>query len=303
MISFEEWITAFETEGRFAYCRKGDVPPAGKIVIWEDQWQFRQEIVKSRVLSKLGLLERIPGRLCNVQRISRPVADQFLEMNHLQGATASKIKYGLFLPQKYFRVLKEKPPGTDIDFSAHISERSKVLEEKPPGTDIDFSAHISKKGKILKEESSGGDMLMAVMTFSGPRSFHDGTRSYELIRFAVRCNFHVQGGFSRLLQYFIREKDPDSIMTYVDLDWYSGSTYEALGFEPAGVLPPIRYRVDENGKRWPALGVLALGKPLSGEKSSGTTASGESTSRLSEEGREYDVINKGSLKMIWKKKS
>ncbi len=229
MISFQDWIASFETGPVFVYCRKGEEPPAGSIVIWEDQWQFRQEIVRSRVLSKLGLLERIPGRLCEVRRISRPVADAFLAGNHLQGATASKIKYGLFLPERYFRVLKEKPAGSEL--------------------------------------------LMAVMTFSGPRVFHDGTRSYELIRFAVRCNYHVQGGFSRLLQHFIREKDPDSVMTYVDLDWYSGRTYEALGFEPAGVLPPIGYRVDENGNRRPV------------------------------EGPEYDVINKGSLKMLWKKKS
>lgn len=228
MISFKEWIASFETDIRFAFCSKGDVPPAGQIVVWEDQWQFRQEIVRSRVLSKLGLLERIPGRLGEIRRISRPEADAFLTGNHLQGPASARIKYGLFLPERYFRVLKEKPAGADL--------------------------------------------LMAVMTFSGPRSFHDGTKSYELIRFAVRCNYHVQGGFSRLLQHFIREKDPDSVMTYVDLDWYSGHTYEALGFGPAGRLPPICYTVDENGNRRPA------------------------------EGPEYDVINKGSLKMIWKKK-
>lgn len=228
MVSFQEWIASFETGMGFAWCRKGDAPPPGKIVIWEDQWESRPEIVRSRVLSKLGLLEKIPGRLCELRRIPRPIADAFLEENHLQGAAASKIKYGMFLPEKYFRVLKRKPPVPEL--------------------------------------------LMAVMTFSGPRTFHDGTKSYELIRFAVRCNYHVQGGFSRLLQHFIREKDPDSIMTYVDLDWYSGRIYEALGFEPAGELPPIRYTVDKNGKRLPA------------------------------EGPQYDVINKGSLKMIWKKK-
>lgn len=229
MISFEEWIAGFETDIKFASCRKGEVPPAGRIVVWEDQWRFRQEIVRSRVLSKLGLLERVPGRLCYIQRISRPVADAFLEENHLQGSTVSKIKYGLFLPGKYFRVLKNPPAGTDL--------------------------------------------LMAVMTFSGPRLFRDGTRSYELIRFAVRCNYHVQGGFSRLLHCFIREKDPDSIMTYVDREWYSGGTYEALGFEAAGELPPIGYTVDEKGRRSPA------------------------------EGPHYDVINQGSIKMIWKKQS
>lgn len=228
MVSFEEWVASFEAGGRFAFCSKGDKPPADRIVVWEDQWHFRQEIVRSRVLSKLGLLEKIPGRLCEIRRISRPETDFFLNENHLQGPATARVKYGLFLPERYFRVLKEKPAGAEL--------------------------------------------LMAVMTFSGARSFHDGTRSYELIRFAVRCNYHVQGGFSRLLQNFIREKDPDSVMTYVDMDWYSGSTYEGLGFEPAGRLPPIRYTVDEEGTRRPA------------------------------EGPQYDVINKGSIKMIWKKK-
>lgn len=327
MISFQEWIAPFGAEAAFVYCRKGGVPPADRIVIWEDQWEYRQEIVRSRVLSKLGLLERIPGRLCTVQRISRPVADEFLEANHLQGTTASKIKYGLFLPEKYFRVLKERPPG------------------------IDSALPLSGKGQEGSRSSFGAGLLMAVMTFSGPRLFHDGTRSYELIRFAVRCNFHVQGGFSRLLQHFIREKDPDSIMTYVDLDWYTGSTYENLGFEPTGVLPPISYTVDETGKRKPVVGDLnaggtatgdltsgelasqdpaygmaswpllhrdsppteepipgesfsgeeAAGKPASGEPASGARASGARASERPSS-PQYDVINKGSLKMVWKKK-
>ena len=302
MISFEEWIALFGAEPRFAYCRKGEVPPADRIVIWEDQWQHRQNIVRSRVLSKLGLLERIPGRLCTLQRISRPLADKFLEKHHLQGTTASKIKYGLFLPEKYYRVLKEVP------------------SDAYPGQPA------SKEGQGRTGSSSGAGLLMAVMTFSGPRQFHDGTRSYEMIRFAVRCNFHVQGGFSRLLQHFIREKDPDSIMTYVDLDWYTGATYEALGFEPAGVLRPIGYTVDEDGRRRPVSGAPAsgdpvleepiagaptLGTPVAGTPVAGTPVAGilipeepGSGEPAPEESLQppHDVINKGSLKMIWKKK-
>ncbi|MCD8541093.1 MAG: hypothetical protein LRY55_16050 [Leadbetterella sp.] len=111
MTSFQEWIAGFGAEESFTYCRKGETPPAGKIVIWEDQWQFREEIVRSRVLSKLGLLERVAGRLCEVRRITRPMADDFLEKNHLQGAAASKTKYGLFLPQKYFRGAERETTG------------------------------------------------------------------------------------------------------------------------------------------------------------------------------------------------
>ena len=211
------------------YCHKGEEPPEGAIVIWEDEWHYRREVVISRIRARLGLLHKIPGRLGRLRRITRPEAGAFLEQHHLQGATNAKYSYGLFLPAKYFGRLNEKPGGAEI--------------------------------------------LLAVMTFSGARTFRDGTKSYELIRFAVRCNYHVHGAFSRLLQAFIREKGPDSVMTYVDRNWYRGGTYEALGFEQTAVLPPIRYRVTEGGKRVPV------------------------------QGGDFDVINKGSVKMLWRKKS
>ena len=56
------------------------------IVLWEDSWVKKMEIVKSRILSILGYLHRIPGRLTKVRRIDKSTAISFLESNHLQAA-------------------------------------------------------------------------------------------------------------------------------------------------------------------------------------------------------------------------
>ncbi|WP_443938954.1 Mom family adenine methylcarbamoylation protein [Pedobacter sp. MW01-1-1] len=65
--------------------------------LWEDVWCTRQTQVIARIKSLLGINERIHGRKTKVQKIAKPMADAFLNENHLQGAVSSRYKYGLFL--------------------------------------------------------------------------------------------------------------------------------------------------------------------------------------------------------------
>lgn len=238
MDSFSTWISSldvlFEKEGETAWHfpeqglriqYPGNVMAGQGIRVWAGQWKYQKEITQSRIRSRLGLLDSLPGRVCQVKKISQPTAAAFLRAHHMQGSTAAKTKFGLYLPEKYYRLLPFRPEGEA--------------------------------------------WLVGVMTFSGGRTFRDGSRSYELIRFAMHRDVHVKGGFSKLLRAFEREKEPDSIMTYVDLEWYKEGVYSALGFEESGCISPQRFSVDEEG-----------------------TWNGH--------GEEYE--NKGSLKMVWKKR-
>jgi hypothetical protein len=173
------------------------------IVIWEDFWIRSREIVQSRILSMLGRAHRIPARLTQVRRIDKPTADAFLEKNHLNGTVSAKYKYGLFLPFKYYRVLNEgfKP--------------------------VDRS-----------------ELLVAVATFSFPRLFtknNHTVRSHELVRFASLLHTSVVGGLDKLLQAFVKDKQPDDIMTYADLEWSIGKSYEKLGFEEKSSTGPTDF--------------------------------------------------------------
>jgi len=184
--------------------RKDGIPT---VVIWEDYWLARKSIVQSRLAAMLGVSAKIPARLTLARRIDNAATAQFLEANHLNGSTVSKFRYGLFLPRAYYRVL---PEGFVFDPSAD-------------------------------------ELLVAVATFSNARIFEQSGqpfRSHELIRFASLAGTNVVGALDKLLNAFIREKSPDDIMTYADLEWSDGRSYKRLGFEERGSMPPRKAHVD-----------------------------------------------------------
>ncbi|WP_291203014.1 hypothetical protein [Dyadobacter sp.] len=177
------------------------------VVISEDYWLARKKIVQSRLAAMLGKSAKIPARLTLARRIDNATTAQFLEVNHLNGSTMSKFRYGLFLPKRYYRVLPE-----DFVFDA-----------------------------------SADELLVAAATFSNARIFEQNGgpfRSHELIRFASLLGTNVVGALDKLLNAFIREKLPDDIMTYADLEWSDGRSYQRLGFEERGSTPPRKAYVE-----------------------------------------------------------
>ena len=209
LIDLKTWIIlqekAYEKLAGFADDQKG-IRSLGIsfVTLWEDIWISQNAVAKSRLSAILGISQRIPARTTQVRRIDKPTADKFLNENHLQHAVSSKFKYGLFLPSRYFRVLK-----SDYQLDRTASE-----------------------------------LLVAVATFSHPRIFqrHEKPfRSYELIRFANLLNTTVIGGFDKLLTFFEEDCKPDDIMTYADLDWSDGAIYRRLGFEPGSDKKPMSF--------------------------------------------------------------
>lgn len=101
-------------------------------------------------------------------------------------------------------------------------------------------------GAYYKYGLYSGDELVAVATFSKSRVMKDGAvpyRSYEWERFASKTGTTVTGGLGKLLAYFIDLIHPAHIMTYIDLDWSTGSGYEKLGFRHTGTTQPVEYFV------------------------------------------------------------
>jgi len=68
------------------------------IHIWEDDWLYKQEIVKSMILNKLNKIQnKIYARKCKIKEINdNKLIKEFLEKNHIEGFIGSKIKIGLF---------------------------------------------------------------------------------------------------------------------------------------------------------------------------------------------------------------
>lgn len=64
--------------------------------VWEDDWVYKQDIVKDFISAKLGCINKsIYARDCDITAISTKEARQFFETNHLQGYVGSTYKIGL----------------------------------------------------------------------------------------------------------------------------------------------------------------------------------------------------------------
>ena len=73
-----------------------------------------------------------------------------------------------------------------------------------------------------------GSELLQVQTFG--KSRFDKTAEWEAIRLATKFGVAIVGGVSRGYARFVRDNDPESVVSYVDFDRSNGRTDEATGF-------------------------------------------------------------------------
>lgn len=67
------------------------------IHIFENEWIYKQDIVKSRLKNLFGIYDKtIYARNCEIRELSQKQIREFLENNHIQGYCSSKINLGLF---------------------------------------------------------------------------------------------------------------------------------------------------------------------------------------------------------------
>lgn len=66
------------------------------IHIWEDDWIYKNDIIKSMILNKLNKSNKIWARKTEIKEVDNKLVRRFLNENHIQGFVGSKIKLGLF---------------------------------------------------------------------------------------------------------------------------------------------------------------------------------------------------------------
>ena len=118
-----------------------------------------------------------------------------------------------------------------------IYARKTILKEVDSKECNDFLEQNHIQGKSQSTIKYGlyyNDKLVSVMTFSKPRANMGGKNhkcQWELVRFCSKLNTRVVGGASKLLNYFIKHYNPDSIISFSSNDISNGNLYKQLGFE------------------------------------------------------------------------
>lgn len=71
---------------------------------------------------------------------------------------------------------------------------------------------------------------------------------WEIIRLASKKNVSVRGGVSKLFKEFLKQNNPESIITYSDLRWGEGKIYLELGFVFEKYIRPNYFYFRNNGE-------------------------------------------------------
>mmetsp|Transcript_20986 Transcript_20986/g.45765 ORF Transcript_20986/g.45765 Transcript_20986/m.45765 type:complete len:486 (-) Transcript_20986:612-2069(-) len=188
--------------------------PQQIIHLHEDVWRAKNTIVKARILARVGQINsRIYARKTKCRRIDKPTAYEFLQKNHLWGAVRAKFNYGLFAKEQQH-----------------------------------------EDGNVSGSGGTPRDVLVAVAVFGPRRRVKRGgspklQSSHELIRFCTRVDGQVVGGLTKLLKSFVRDIQPDDIVTVVDRDWGTASGWYQLGFDSVHVMPSLVMAVGRDGVR------------------------------------------------------
>lgn len=76
------------------------------IHIFEDEWNDKKDITKSRIKNLLGLTEnKLYARKCEIKEVPSKESQIFLEQNHIQGTTNSSIKIGLYFNNELVSIM------------------------------------------------------------------------------------------------------------------------------------------------------------------------------------------------------
>lgn len=110
------------------------------IHIFEHEWDNKQNIVKDRIKSALGIYDRrIYARKCIVHEIDIKDANDFLERNHLQGACCASVCLGLYHGNELVSVMTFGKPRFNKEYDWEMIRFSSCL-----GTQV-----IGGAGKLL----------------------------------------------------------------------------------------------------------------------------------------------------------
>lgn len=80
------------------------------------------------------------------------------------------------------------------------------------------------------------DKLVMVCSFGIPR--YNSKYEFEIIRMASENSTTIVGGASKLFNFFVKEKNPNSCHTFADLRFGDGEVYLKCGFEYDGISKP-----------------------------------------------------------------
>jgi hypothetical protein len=88
--------------------------------------------------------------------------------------------------------------------------------------------------------------LISVAVFGRELKLKNHNTSYELIRYCSKLNINVVGGLSKIIAYFIKQVEPDEIVTFVDKNLSNGESFKKIGFVICNETEPLLFFIEKS---------------------------------------------------------
>lgn len=133
------------------------------IHIYDYYWNTRQDVVKSRLLSKLRKLSKIPARKTTVKTVDGYTAKQFFEHNHIQGGCQSSYNIGLYYCGDLVACMSFAKPRWNQNFDFELTRYAnrlntsvvggagKLFKHRPAGSIISYADRSWSNGNLYKQ--------------------------------------------------------------------------------------------------------------------------------------------------------
>ena len=219
------------------------LPDNSSFSLFDDRWSSKRALVEGIIDSRSGNGVSVFARKCKIVMPSNDNLWQFkafLEKYHFYGNAKAKYYLGLEYNDNIVAVASfSQSRPLPREKSCSLCERVKNIpkEFNPLYKNVCCNIPASSNKSIMQSESN--DRIIIV-------------DSYEWVRYASLPSVRVVGGMGRLLKEFERRicreaeninKRPYEIMSYADLEFSSGDTYNKLGFLECGTRQPVEFAV------------------------------------------------------------
>jgi hypothetical protein len=132
--------------------------------IWEDDWKYKRNIVKSIIKNKIGISgERIFARKCLIKIVNSSESIEFLDKNHIQGSSPSQFKLGLYFGEELVSLMTFGWRWTNSKKEFELIRFCNKLNTNVIGAASKLFSHFLKSNPDISEIISYSDISL----FSG----------------------------------------------------------------------------------------------------------------------------------------
>lgn len=149
--------------------------------------------------------------------------------------------------------------------------------------------------------SQQDDELISIMTFGASR--FNNQYQYELIRYCNKPQIRVIGGAEKLFKRFIKDHNPEQIISYCSMSKFSGGVYSRLGFdradrfitEPNYVWVPYNFSNDKTVLTRYQTQIKKL-------KDQGLDVYGHTEDEIMQNRGYFKIYDSGNMRFVWTRK-